>query len=166
MIKLIMTKMLKKLQKNKKGVTMMEIVVGMMLFGMVVLTISAAIAPLMMAYSRANDLAEYNQILDSIGNRIVAEMAKSSEIEILPDGDVILTVNNIVQHYTLDNGLLQLNGDPVYQIEFYKGKVIAFTITEPPAGSSNYYLNLSVRPAGAAAAGAERSYAVKPLLMG
>ena len=151
----------------------MEVIVGMVLFGMVALTISAAIAPLMMAYRRANDLAEYNQILDVIGNRIVGEMSKASSIT-HGANTVTMVVDNVTVIYSVDGAaghLRVLRGaeiEPslVYQQEFYRGKRISFNV--PPPTTNNYLLTVTVTSdsmAGTSGATLERSYAVRPLLI-
>ena len=150
----------------------MEIIVGMLLFGMVVLTMTAAINPLMMAYRRANDLAEYNQLLDTIGNRMVSEMAKTSVTPIIGANALTIVVDNVTLIYTVNaGGHLQLQRGaapvaPVYQPGFYEGKTIAFNFDDsaPP----NYFLNLTVTSnmaGGTSGSTITRQYAVRPLLI-
>ena len=159
----------------------MEIIVGMLLFGMVVMTVTAAISPLMLAYRRANDLAEYNQILDAIGNRITSEMAKADEINGITSGTNSVTIRNnaIPTTFSIVNGHLFIQrgsnpATPVYQPEFYRGKVLGTQAAGGGTGllvggtSPNFTLTITVSSQTSGAnVGAEisRTYAVRPLLM-
>ena len=71
---------MKKVFYNKKGMSLMEILVGSLMFAMIAVTVSAVLAPMMMSFSRAADFAEYNTLLDNVGNRIASDLAKSSGI--------------------------------------------------------------------------------------
>ena len=146
----------------------MEIIVGMLLFGMVVLTVTATISPLTMAYRRANDLAEYNQILDTIGNRITSDMAKARQNGITHgENTLTITTNSGTITYTIDTGRLQRNGSQVYQQEFYRGKQIAFTVDGTSSPSFNLNLIVSTPNATGTHTGSTitRTYTVRPLLM-
>jgi len=173
---------MRKLLKCKKGVSLMEIIVGMLLFGMVVMTMTAAISPLMLAYNRANDLAEYNQILDAIGNRITSDMAKASSIDpFTSDTDsltnnITMVIDNITVRYSLNaNGQLHIQrgssvatletATPVYQQEFYRGKSIGIAAT---GTSPNFFLEVTVTSTDSGrhtGSKITRPYAVQPLLM-
>ena len=155
----------------------MEIIVGMLLFGMVVMTVTAAISPLMMAYRRANDFAEYNQLLDTIGNRIISEMAKTSTPPLLGTDTLTITLDGVTVVYSLtpDNHHLQVTrgaggaggaATPVYQPGFYEGKTISFNFDG--SAQPNYFLNLTVTSelaSGRSGATITRTYAVRPLLI-
>jgi hypothetical protein len=85
---------MKKILKSKKGMSLMEILVGGILLGMVALTVSAVLAPFMLAFSRANDLAEYSTILDTVGNQIVSDLVRSSEEPTTAVNRVDITVDS------------------------------------------------------------------------
>jgi len=174
---------MRKLLKSKKGVTIMEVVVGSLLFGMVALTLTAAISPLMMAYRRANDLAEFNQVLDAIGNRITSEVSQASSITYAAGtGRLTLSVsapNDVIFEF-VDGQLIRSQlvsgvyvSIPVYHNDFYQGKDLSFvgvTIPSPiPNANPNITINLEVssRAGGFARSGATitREYAVRPLRM-
>ena len=143
----------------------MEVIVGMLLFGMVIMTLTAAISPLMLAYNRANDLAEYNQLLDAIGNRIASEMAKATDINGSENSVTIETDSGEIIYTALSGHLLR-NGAPVYQPEFYRGKTISFTVNEDDA--PNFFLILTVSSTASGrhtGSTISRPYAVRPLLM-
>ena len=159
--------------KSKKGMTLMEIIIGAMLFGMVVMTVSAVLAPLMMAARRANDFAEYNQILDSIGNRIVSEMAQS-EITATGTNTVTMTRDDGATEIEFSvagagaSGVLQraLDGNtaaPVFPGNFYRGKTISFEVN---GTAPDFTVDVTVHADGVIGrAEIVRTYAVRPLLM-
>ena len=154
---------------NKKGLSLMEILIGSLLFGLVVMTVFTVLAPMMRSARIANDFAEYNQILDSIGNRITSEMAQS-EVTATVANSVTMTQNSETVVFTIDSGRLQrsLNGAepaPVFPNDFYRGKTVSFTILDE---SPNFTVTVRVESVGgifATAAVRERLYAVRPLLM-
>lgn len=159
--------------KNKKGITLIEILVGSSLFAIIAATAFAALTPMMLAFSRANDIAEYNMILDTVGNRIVSDMAQASNvIGTLPSTDTItLTIRgSSTVVYFIQNGILHrrigtgADPVPVFPPDFYGGKTVSFTVegTKP-----DYTVIVTVNPAedrmGATAAVVTREYAVRPL---
>ena len=158
--------------KNKKGLSLMEILVGSLMFALIAAMVSAVLAPMMLAYSRANDFAEYNTLLDIVGNRIANDMAQSSDIQQLDP--LTMVVRGSVITYTVENGILLMSIDnddptptstPVFPPRFYRGKTIDFSVDVTPPG---YTIEVTIGPAqGQAAIGASisREYAVRPLLL-
>ena len=155
---------MEKILRNKKGMSLIEILVGSMLLALVVITVTAAISPMLMAFTRANDIAEYNMVLDSVGNRITSDVAQASDRD-FTGGVLTLTVNSEQVVYTVVDGHLRRNNIPVFPAEFYKGKQIDFSFSgEQP----NFLVDVTVSSSGnTALSGAEitRSYAVRPLMM-
>jgi type II secretory pathway pseudopilin PulG len=157
--------------KNKKGMTLIEIIVGSLLFTLLVATVFTVLSPMMLAYSRANSLAEYNMVLDEVGNRIISDMAQASAVT--PGTDTLgLTINSVQVTYSIGvaDGLLyrQTGTDPipVFHPDFYRGKQVNFTVT---GASPNFTLAVTIdSPSGGrgvSGATITREYAVRPLLM-
>ena len=155
--------------KNKKGMTLIEIIVGSMLFVLVVVTVFTVLSPMMLAYSRANDLAEYNMLLDDIGNRIVNDIAQASEITQL--NPLTMTIDSVQVTYSIENGsLFRQTGTtpsiPVFHPDFYRGKQ---TSIEASGTAPNFTLEVTISSPsggqGASGAVITREYAVRPLLM-
>lgn len=65
--------MYKKL-KSTKGLTLIELIVGMLMFAIIVTTVTMMMAPTMNLFSRTTDLAERNALLDNIANMIINDM--------------------------------------------------------------------------------------------
>jgi len=150
---------------QKKGMTLIEIIVGSLLFAIVAVTVSTVLTPLMFAFSIANDTAEYNMLLDDIGNRLTSEISQASDVDF--SGDTLtLVIDSTDVIYTFPDGMLFRNEDPVFSIDYYKGKRIFVDVntTKLP----NVIVEITIGSSGGPAASAaviSREYAVRPVLM-
>jgi len=155
---------MRKVLNNKKGMTLIELLIGSLLFAVVMATATAVLAPMMQTLSRANDLAEYNILLDNVGNKLASEIAQASEIK--SEDPLRLVIQGKIIEYTVHNGSLERNGLPVFPPGFYEGKSISFKIT---AVAPDVFIAVTVIPSddgrGVSAATITRTYAVKPLIM-
>ena len=154
-----------KILKKKKGISLIEILVGSLMFALIAITVSAVLAPMMMAYSRANDFAEYNTLLDDVGNRLVSELSQASRV--IETGDNVLTIvtHNGEISFTIIDGSLMRNGLAVFPPEFYKGKSISFVTGATPPG---FTVEVTINPSGSIAGSGltlPREYAVRPLMI-
>ena len=68
-----------KILKNKKGLTLIELIVGIVMFTIIALTVATSLTPTLFAFMSANDFAEYNALLDNIANQIVGDMMQATE---------------------------------------------------------------------------------------
>jgi len=151
-----------KILKRKKGMSLIEILVGSLMFGLVAITVTSVMAPMMLAFSRANDLAEYSMLLDNVGNQIASELAQASKVTSVNPLEVETHMGEVV--YSINDGSLERNGVPVFAPEFYKGKIVNFTVE---TDSSGYIIVVEVGPSnrwGSIGATLERSYAVRLLI--
>ncbi|MDR2571149.1 MAG: hypothetical protein LBD23_12805 [Oscillospiraceae bacterium] len=159
-----------KVLKSRSGLSLMEILVGSMMFALIAATATAVLAPMMQAYARANDFAEYNIILDSVGNKLISEIAQADDISAYGDNIINMTINGVPVVYSVNgNGILnvQREGDDreVFPEGFYKGKQVGFEVT---GVVPELIVEVTVgRPPGsgpaASAAVISRNYAVMPL---
>jgi prepilin-type N-terminal cleavage/methylation domain-containing protein len=178
--------MIKKLLKNKKGFTLMELVVGMVIFAIISVAVSASLAPTLFAFMRANDFAEYNILMDSIANQIINDLAQSTEPPDFDDeaGDwpegwnnVLITKSASRVRYTIEataanRGMLVIetggNASLVFPEEFYKRKTVAFKLealdTDPDDPIVAYNLTVRMESLNGDFL-VERVYAVRPLIL-
>ena len=145
----------------------MEILVGSLMFALIAVTVTAVLAPMMLTFMKANDLAEYNKLLDNVGNIIVSDINRASEaLPVSGENSVAITVsagNTVV--YTAPGGSLLRNGDPVFPAGFYKGKTVSFDVRETTPGYTvTVTVSLIGRPA-AVGVTLERDYSVRPLML-
>jgi len=153
---------LQKTFSSKKGMTLLEVLVVCVLFALIAVTVTAVISPMLRAYARANEIAEYNMILDNVGNTIVSNMAQASDIE-YADNSVSLTIDSSDVVFEVIDGSLQRNGNMVFPSNFYKGKSISFIITPAPS-EPDFLVDVTVSSDSTGVA-LSRSYAVKPIMM-
>jgi prepilin-type N-terminal cleavage/methylation domain-containing protein len=143
-----------KLVSNQKGVTLIELVVGMFLLSLIIGAASIVLVPTMAAYDAANNLAEVNTLLDNLANEIVNEMNRATEIVILDDS---IRINDFIEYGVNDDGLLYRNSvnNPVFEKEFYKNKTVDLEFSE---SGVVYTVEITIQPLGRS-----REYAVSPI---
>jgi len=151
--------------KAKKGMTLIEVLVGTILLGIVVMTIVAVITPMMMAYRRSNTLAEYNQVLDNVGNLLVSELSQAELIHELANNLIDLSINGVRVKYTREpDGFLYRNDVRVYHEDFYRSvqiRLISPVILNPDETPTNYEIEVTVTSEQGAAAEISRVYAAQ-----
>lgn len=148
----------------------MEILVGSLIFTMVAMTVSSVMAPIMMAFNRANSLAEYSTVLDSVGNQIANDIMRGVVLETEPDltlpinsvfpddyddGYVMILVRTegtIEYRTALVGGLqiLQRRISPataftdVFARDFYRAKNVSFQVTEADDIEQGFNIEVTV----------------------
>jgi len=160
----------------------MELIVGMLMFTIISITVSMLLAPILSSYTRANDFAEYNALLDNIANQIISDLSQSRQVpppDIILDADewaeddygdfVTITTRNGVIVYSVNYGRLQRNGRDVFAEDFYKRKHVSFMLEandddNPTAYTLTVRLTEAREP-GAASFEIQREYAVRPLML-
>ncbi|MCL2249382.1 MAG: hypothetical protein FWC13_08930 [Oscillospiraceae bacterium] len=162
--------------KSDKGLSLMEILVAGLMFAILASTVIMVISPMMLAYSRANSLAEYNTILDSVGNTIISQLSgavSEDSIDFDNSGDGSLVFTSALEEITFsvnDDGHLLRNGNLVFPGEFYGGKQISFEVFEVNVNQSPaFQVEVTIFPSGGpggATAEIYRTYTVLPLMLG
>jgi len=177
--------MLKKILKNKKGLTLIELVVGLVIFGIISVAVSASLAPTLFAFMRANDFAEYNILMDNIANQIISDLSQST---VLPEfteagdwpepgwNDLTIIKSSVIIHYSIMGsdssapamGILQreIGGETweVFPVDFYKRKVVAFKLETYSEDPLSYTLTVRLENSNGDFI-LERDYAVRPLIL-
>jgi prepilin-type N-terminal cleavage/methylation domain-containing protein len=62
---------------NKKGVTMMELIVSILVFTIIMAAATSIFAPMLRGFQRANNLAEANTIMDNIATFILDDIRRA-----------------------------------------------------------------------------------------
>ncbi|MCL2088292.1 MAG: prepilin-type N-terminal cleavage/methylation domain-containing protein [Oscillospiraceae bacterium] len=161
--------------KNKKGMTLVETIAGMMLFAVIALSVAAIIAPMLRTYIMANRFAEYNTIIDNAANHIIGDLHSITE----PIADDMMGIENQLQitvnisntvTYTADGGILTRNqngyiNNPMPD-SFYKGNKIGFTCDRAPGSYDGeaYVLTVFIFSEEDGRV-RTKDFAVKPLLL-
>lgn len=152
---------MKKLLKSKKGMTLVELLAGMLIFTIIAAASSVILSSMLKASIKANDLAEYSVLLDNAANQMISDMSEAASLDI---GSSTITINNPNNiEYTIgEGGDLQRNGSPVFSEEYYKNKKIGFTCKDLDNGA---YVLTVVLIGSDEAELISRDYAVKPLAL-
>ena len=178
--------------KSKKGMTLMELIVGLVIFSVISVSLSILLAPMLFSYMRANDFAEYNALLDNIANQLISDLSNSiEEPDFVPNAWVVdhsggLTITMLTRtvKYTVRNtvpgtgGVLQREGVnaagavvrvDVFSEDFYKRKIVSFRLRQDTAIDPLTGYILTVRLRENSNLGnlfeIEREYAVRPLML-
>ena len=156
-----------KILKSKEGMTLTELIVGMVLFAIVAAAASAMLVPMLRIYTKANNLAECNTLLDNVANQIIGDLLESTKepewdndhpsitVTIDDPGDVL---------YTIGDGVLLKNGEPVLKKNFYKGKSVSFICAREGTTDKSYRLTVIIT-SDRDGEMIRRDYAVRPLVL-
>lgn len=117
------------LLKNNYGLTLVEILVGMLIFSILMLTISTIMYPTLNSIYSTKKLSEYGIFVDNIATEISNEIKLSNkiELELSPKAEdisqklILYNPENKIS-YTILGGILKCNyndeknddGDPIY----------------------------------------------------
>jgi type II secretory pathway component PulJ len=159
-----------KILKNKKGVTLMELIVGLFLFAVVTTSVAAIVAPILRAHAHASDLAEVNTLLDNLANIIISDLSSATDALVISGDDdddddenryeVLIRIDNTNVIYTVEDdennpnfgALLRsvsVNApDPVFHPVlpkiFYKRKSVSFVVNDAPTTVNGEAYTLTV----------------------
>ena len=177
-------KTLTKTLNNKKGMTLMELIVGIMMFTIISIAVSMMLAPILSSFTKANDFAEYNALLDNIANHLINDISQSTSGPVFTEGDwaeddhgIFLTVftQNRVIRYAVMGGILQREGldadnntllFDVFSEDFYRRKLVSFMIeTDETTDITAYFITVRLTERGNVGFEIQRQYAVRPLIM-
>ena len=177
-----------KILKSKNGITLVELIIGMMVLSIIIAMLGTTLAPMMQFQRRANELAEQNTLLDNLANHIIYDLSMTlEEINPLPPpltpggagaltipvgerngGDIIYTIpaNGILmrQQFTHDDGTPINN--PLLPRQFYRGLTVheLQLVSENVGGGTIYRLTLTLRNENANT-DFQRTYAIRPLAL-
>jgi prepilin-type N-terminal cleavage/methylation domain-containing protein len=169
-----------KILKNKKGLTLVELLIGMVVLGIILTAVSAILIPMMQFQARANELAEQNALLDDLANQIIYDISMAIQPGIgnvtLPDDDeMVIPIaagggGNVV--YTIADGVIwrsQANiNNPLLPGEFHLRmdeagvRVETINLSVYNTTETIYTLTLTLENEDLKF---ERNYAVRPLAL-
>jgi len=130
---------------NKKGVTLIELIVAMLVMVTIMTAVSTVFMPMFQAYQRASNLAEVNSLLDNISSLIMNDVSSATEITIpdtppVPGGGPVLTLlfgmraSFFIEYYIDGDGILWRgvqDEEPIrlLPLDYYKFWRTADTVT-------------------------------------
>ncbi len=158
-----------KILSEKKGFTLIELAVSTIILVILVMAASMILAPTLNAYRKANETAETNILLDNIANDLVSDLSRATAVNIddITHTLEITTSDNLLK-YSVDvtDGILMkgnniINPAPVLAKDFYKGRTVSFTVTEPQPKA--FVVSLAITDKSGNKIG--RDYAVRPVAL-
>ena len=156
---------MKKRLKDKKGMTLTELLVTIVIFSLVTAAVSTMLISMLRVYGRANDFAEYNSLIDSTANPIVGDLLESTakpELEDLGSKIAIIMGSARIEYSVNEEGVLLRNNSPVLVKGYYKGKSVRIACTSSDSGKE-YTLTVTVFSDSGTAV--SRDYTVRPLVL-
>lgn len=113
---------LKKLLKNKKGMSLLEVIIGMMMFTMIASSVIGIMISTLRTHTMANDLAETNSLLDSLSAEILSDLGDAVEAEVSGQR-LTITTDTIEIEYDVDSeGFVTRGGVRTLSEQYYKGR--------------------------------------------
>ncbi|MCL2052055.1 MAG: type II secretion system GspH family protein [Lachnospiraceae bacterium] len=176
--------------KDNRGLTLVELIVGMFIFSIVTAATLSILMPMIRTMKRANEIAEYNTLFDNIANLIVSDLKKAVNPWPLPledeygniledgDGNIIgwrISVNS--SPYLIDyanasetneagvtRSFILRNGTDLLPRHFSWWTNVSFSLVPPPDGQPMVYL-LTVRLSDNNDISLTRDYVIRPLAL-
>lgn len=164
---------IKKLLRDRRGVTLAELIVTMAIFALITAATAALLVPTLSSYAKANELAELNSLLDTLSTELTGAMSASDHPpDIAADkAQVTLYAAGSSTSYYIQNGILYRQpgntaGGPVLQPGYYKNKQLSLEFsytqtTTPPSAILTTKLRLTLRDGGTL----QRSFDTMPILL-
>lgn len=110
---------------NKNGFTLLELIVSIMVLSLIMIAITTVFTPALQAFSRANNLAEANTLLDNVATLVMDDVINATEV-IPGTGTFTVKASHNFLYYTNGEGILcrSMPGydSPVLPRDYYKYK--------------------------------------------
>ncbi len=167
--------------KNKDGMTLVELVIGMIVFAIITLAVVTVMMPLLRVYAESNDLAEINALVDSVGSQIVKDMSgmdgpltpvAPSDTLVSPGTDNVSFDTHIFSISYGTNSttrVFERNGAPMFDEIYYKQKNIGVMFSQKPTtevGTATVYdVTITITRRGEANPMTTRVFTVKPPIL-
>ena len=131
---------MQKLKKtlNQKGATLVELLVGMVICGIIMLSVAAVLVPALNAYATSTELSELNLMLDTLQDDLTASLKNATAVAVV--GDELQIQSNLYNvRYKAQNDILQISYsspgtddfDPVLDTLYYKNKRLQAVFSLP-----------------------------------
>jgi len=174
-------KKLLKLIKNRRGATLVELMVGMIIAAIVMGAASTIMAPMLRVFMHAGELSETNKLLDTVAALIIDDINRAETPTSINGNVITITTNVEVFEYYIDptdNILMRRTVDrdtgnpvpntnfPVFAEDFYRHKGLGVTYNTPNVDVSNNIngpFEFTLTIIGRDGPMTSRTYAVNPM---
>ena len=140
---------MKKHKNNRRGVTMVEILVAMLILEIFMVCVTATVPPILGMMSRVTDSSDLALIINDTSDRLTSEFALSEGftssagsfmIEKRSGKRVMVSIGRATSN-NRDIGVLLVDGEPVHDPEYYKGfSLVSLSVAEDAGGF--YYIEI------------------------
>ena len=161
-----------KLLNSKSGMTLVEVLVGMLVFAILATCVTWILIPITKFYTQTNDLSETNLLLDNLSDQMLDDLWGAIDVAASGTSLTIRTnADTVVYDIGIDEneGLLCKDERPIFERKYYKGKTINLeyldTEENPISGTapSAFIIRITLLSDGTAVE--SRDYAAKPLVL-
>jgi prepilin-type N-terminal cleavage/methylation domain-containing protein len=147
--------------KNNKGVTLTELVVGMLVLAIIMLAVTSVFLPIYNAYVHANNMAEVNNLMNALSSVIMSDVESAGPGGITPGNPFTVKTRENITYSLTDGGFLlrQQGANPpreVFNRGFYRRNSIDAMTLGPPDANRMVTLTLGV-------GGVTRTYTARPI---
>ncbi len=157
----------KKILKSRKGLTLVELIISIVILAIIALAIAWLMVPMMNVFDRNNTLSEMNAILDDSAKELENALSRAQRANV--SGTRLEVVSNNQQDvYDLDQGILQKNGRNLVADGYYRDATLQVAYLDPDTGAaldgpitSGVVMRISAAIDGQVQM--ERDYAVSPM---
>ena len=117
------------LRSNKKGFTLVELIVGLAILGIVIAVAMSLISPISNDYSSSSEKSAAQSIATSIVNEIKQKTNNSTALAAKDSSTVSYTTSGETKEITASGGYLYIDGSKPYSDDFYKNDTITMDVS-------------------------------------
>ena len=157
--------------RSTAGMTLIELMIGLVVFAIVSTAASAIMLPILNAYVNANELAEINTLMDNLSAELLSDLADATAVQYRASDGALVIESGVrpTTTYTVDgNGRIMRNGNSLFDELFYRRKTVSLEYSETSPVTTNHtfttqvVVRISLFGQGGQQLG-QREYAVRPL---
>ena len=152
--------------KNQQGLTLVELIISMIIISVIFTSVAAVLSSTVEMYSKLNEWAEINSMLDNISGEMVTDAREANRDVTISDKTIMIrTKNKGDVIYNVENGFLYKNGQLVLDKLYYKGKTIDMNFLDEDGNTIDsgspaaFTIKITLLPNG----DFSREYSIKPL---
>jgi len=171
--------LLKKMLNDNKGLTLVELIIGVMIFAVITTSAMSIFMPMMRTMMRANEISEYNTLFDNIATLIINDLSSSTGEAVIQrlaaPGQPLEQLRIHIEFpgaviYEYDaNGILLRNGNPLLPERFFGWTTVTIeceNIFEDDDDIDDVVYNLTITLSDSLGnAGLFRTFVVRPLVL-
>lgn len=119
--------------KNCKGMTLVELVIGIAVFAIFSLGAVSILVPVLNTYAHTAEFAELEVLAGTIGEYLVSDIGLAKEILPIEDSAILRirkTAGGETVYAVNEEGILTVNDVPAFAKEYYKGYKVALEFTQ------------------------------------